>query len=782
MPQEDDFSGSPSEREAHSSGAILAALKRAEKEFHPWQVICQDIDAIYSLDTSNSVITDNGWQDSKLDLFWASFEVLKPAVYAKPPVPAIAPIFKDNRRLQNTVGELLERCTISTFVRSNIDEVMLQVRDDLLFGGRGVRWVRYDTDDGQQVCYDHLDRTDFLHEPARKWSEVGWVAGGFWLTRKEMEKRFPKLTEGQLDNAKYTSKREDADDDLGVAVAQKCRVWEVWHRADNRVYWVTEGIDTILDDSEPQLKLTGFFPCPKPAYGTLKRRSLIPVPDWERYAIHFRKISDLTGRIYLLLDSVRMKGLIPAGGDVGDAIEQLIASDDDQMLVPVPGAQMMAQGAAGFVHWLPLKELAEAIAGLIAARDELINKFYELSGISDIMRGATEADETLGAQQLKSQYGSVRVREKIDELQRIARDVTRISAEIIAEHFSRDNILDMAQMEVPTKALITERIKDVEAAAKEEMEALTAKAEEAAQSGQVEPAQIQAEFQQGQQEIASKFAPMLEDLSNRVTIEEVMDLLRDDKARSFAFEVETDSTILTDELQEKASRNEFMATFTSASQGLMQLASMGEPGAKLAGEMMKFVLAPYRVGRQLDGAIEAFIDAAPEMAAAAAQEGGDTEALAEANNKLAEAEMEKARAQMAKVEADSQLKQAENERKVMELQQKAQKDQMALMAEQEKLRQANEANMVKAEEALAKVDLIRAQTMKAMADAGVVISNQQLDEFKSLADIEIRTAELQNKVQQQQVDNTMRARGEMRAEADRQQGLAEQQASRESGE
>lgn len=764
MPQEDDFSGSPSEREAHSSGAILAALKRAEKEFHPWQVICQDIDAIYSLDTSNSVITDNGWQDSKLDLFWASFEVLKPAVYAQPPVPAIAPIFKDNRRLQNTVGELLERCTISTFVRSNIDEVMLQTRDDLLFGGRGVIWVRYDTDDGQQVCYDHLDRTDFLHEPARKWSEVGWVAGGFWLTRKEMEKRFPKLTENQLDNAKYTSKREDADDDLGVAVAQKCRVWEVWHRADNRVYWVTEGIDTILDDSEPQLKLTGFFPCPKPAYGTLKRRSLIPVPDWERYAIHFRKISDLTGRIYLLLDSVRMKGLIPAGGDVGDAIEQLIASDDDQMLVPVPGAQMMAQGAAGFVHWLPLKELAEAIAGLIAARDELINKFYELSGISDIMRGATEADETLGAQQLKSQYGSVRVREKIDELQRIARDVTRISAEIIAEHFSKDNILDMAQMEVPTKALITERIKEVETAAKEEMEALTAKAEEAAQGGEVEPAQIQAEFQQGQQEIASKFAPMLEDLSNRVTIEEVMDLLRDDKARSFAFEVETDSTILTDELQEKASRNEFMATFTSASQGLMQLASMGEPGAKLAGEMMKFVLAPYRVGRQMDGAIEAFIDAAPEMAAAAAQEGGETEALAEANNKLAEAEMEKARAQMAKVEADSQLKQAENERKVAELQQRAQKDQMALMAEQEKLRQANEANMVKAEEALAKVDLIRAQTMKAMADAGVVISNQQLDEFKSLADIEIRTAELQNKAQQQQVDNAMRVRGGMRAD------------------
>lgn len=762
MPQDDEFSGTEQDREANSSGPILSALKRAEKEFYDWQCTCHDIDSIYSLDGDGyagvrAAVDDYGWQDTKLDLFWASFEVLKPAVYAKPPVPAIAPVFKDNSRLKSTTSELLERCSISSFIRSDIDDVMIQTRDDLLFNGRGVIWVRYETDDGQKVCYDHLDRTDFLHEPARKWSEVGWVAGGFWLTRKEMEKRFDKLTEAQLDQAQYTSRRDDDHStDPDSAVTQKCRVWEVWHKADNKVYWVTEGIDQILDESEPQLKLSGFFPCPRPAYGTLKRRSLIPVPDWERYAIHFRKISELTGRIYLLLDSVKMKGLIPAGGEVGDSIEMLMASDDDQMLIPVTGAALLSGGTGNFVQWMPLGELAQAIQGLIAARDELINKLYELSGISDIMRGATEANETLGAQQLKSQYGSVRVREKIDELQRIARDVTRITSEIIAEHFSKDNVLDMAQMELPTKKDITDRIKEIEKAAEDEMQALTDKVTEA--QGQ-DPQQLQMAFQQGQQQIAAKYAPMLEEMQNKVTVEEVMDLLRDDKARSFAFEVETDSTIMTDELQEKASRNEFLNVFTNASQGLMQMAAMGEQGAKLAGEMMKFVLAPYRVGRQLDGAIEQFIDAAPQMAAAAAQEGGDTEALAEANNKLAEAEMEKARAQMAKVESDNQLKQAENERKMAELQQKAQKDQMALMAEQEKLRQANEANMVKAEEALAKVDLIRAQTMKAMAEAGVTISDQQLDEFKSLADIEIRTAELQNKTRQQQVDNTMRVRG-----------------------
>src|SRR3546814_15770545 len=99
------------------------------------------------------------------------------------------------------------------------------------------------------------------------------------------------------------------------------------------------------------------------------------VPDWERYAIHFRKISDLTSRIYLLLDKVRMKGLIPAGGDVGDAVEELLRSDDDEILIPVPGAALLSSGGAnGLVAWLPLNDLAQAIQGLTKARSQLDRK------------------------------------------------------------------------------------------------------------------------------------------------------------------------------------------------------------------------------------------------------------------------------------------------------------------------------------------------------------------------------------------------------------------------
>jgi hypothetical protein len=766
--------------EPKSSARILAGLRKAESAFREWQVECAHIDRIYNRDGyayagRNTLDDGYGWQDATLDLFWSSFEVMKPAIYARPPQPVVAPLFKDGTRAPNVAAELLERCAVSVFKRTNMDDVMRLVRDDLLFGGRGVMWLRYEVEEGRQhVCVEHKDRLDFLHEPTRTWSEVGWVAGAAYLTRKEMRKRFGKTSGDAYKDAQYTQRHDDQQDAQEErATARKCKVWEVWHKADKRVYWVAEGVEVFLDDQPPHLDIDGFFPCPRPAYATLRRRSLIPVPDWQRYAVHFDKISKLTSRIYALLDDVRMKGLIPAGGDVGDAVEELIRSDDARLLIPVPAAAMAAQGAAGFVMWLPLRELAEAIQGLIAAREQLINDFYQLSGISDIMRGATEAEETLGAQQLKSQYGSVRVREKSAELQRVAADAVKIAAEIIAQKFSRKTMLDMSRMEIPTREAIEERVAEVEKAAKKDLEGLGEKAQQAVQQQQeqVDPQQAQMMLQQAQQQVLAKYAPLLADAEQQVPIEDVEKLIKDERTRCFTFEIESSSTILTDELEEKASRNEFLREFTSASAGLMSLAGLGEPGAKLAGAMMKFVLAPYRAGRELDGAIDEFIEAAPEMAQAAKGEEGDDAGLVEANKKLAEAEQMKAQAAMAGVQAKAQLDQAENQRKFAELQQKAAKDTLAAEQEAEKLRLQVAQMGLDAEEQQAKINHLQAQTAKILASIGLDERKQELSEYTAAESAQQARVNTAMQAENAETEREFRERGESRA--DRQQEFAE---------
>lgn len=79
---------------------------------------------------------------------------------------------------------------------------------------------------------------------------------------------------------------------------RKTGVWEVWSRQHDLVVWVTEGAQKTLDEGPPHLKLSGFFPCPRPAYGTLQRRSLVPVPDVVFYRDQLEEINDLTRRIH----------------------------------------------------------------------------------------------------------------------------------------------------------------------------------------------------------------------------------------------------------------------------------------------------------------------------------------------------------------------------------------------------------------------------------------------------------------------------------------------------
>lgn len=777
------------EDEPQSAARILAAIKKAEDHYNEWQALCDEIDGIYGRDDTANAI----WTDQDYDLFWSSSEILKPAIYARPPKPVVAPMFNDRRKLYITTADLLERSVTSSYERTGLDEAMIGARDDLIFYNRGQMWVTYDSDDGQKICIEHLDRKDFLHPPARKWCELPWVGRRAWMTHEEMEARFG---EDKCEGATMSSGVNGLDDEH----EGKCGVWEVWHKADNMVYWVAPGCDEILDQNPPHYDLQGFYPCPRPAYGTMRPRTLMPRPDYIRYAGHFKKINGLTKRIYGLLDMVRMKGLIAGGGEVGDAIEQLMREDSDtSILIPVPGALVSGGSAGNFVQWMPIAEISAAIVGLIEARRELFADYDRLSGISDIMRGETQANETLGAQRLKGQYGSIRVKEKCDELVRLARDVTRIAAEIMADKFSQKTLLDMAQMDIPTKASVLKDVKDIEAEATKEMKALGAKAkaaiDEARKSGQpMDPEaakEAQAQYQQAQQAIVAQFGPMLQKASEVVPIEDVMKLLRDNKARNFAFEIETDSTILADENEAKASATEFYTAFTSGMQGLIGAASMGPEVMRAAAEVLKYTLMPYRPPRSVIAAIDDMLDAAPELAkraAEAANAGKDQGAGAD----LVKAQQTLADAKMKEVEVKGMSAQADAQAKVQELQLKAQQAQLQAQEAGAKAQNDTQKLMLELEKTKAQIGVQNATIEKIYAEIealGVKGATEAAWLAQEQHSQDREDVKLAHDMNMQQVDKQLsqensarqhalgeRKQGFSEASADRSMSLAERQA------
>ena len=174
-----------------------------------------------------------------------------------------------------------------------------------------------------------------------------------------------------------------------------------------------------------------------------------------------------------------------------------------------------------------------------------------------------------------------------------------------------------------------------------------------------------------------------------VTIDAVMGLLRDGALRRFRIDIETDSTIVGDESQEKKDRTEFIASMTQMVQAWGPIVVQAPPMLPLFGQLMTFGVRAFRVGRELEETIEDTLERMEELLNAPKPPPPQMEA-------------EKVKAETAKVKADAEITKAQ-----IGVQQ-AMVDHEASMRELAMQQQAADA------------DMMRQQEMAAMAPQGPI--------------------------------------------------------------
>jgi hypothetical protein len=447
------------DKRPESAAKWRGMLKDAEKADRNYHDKCDNIDDLYA----NLEKLAKGGTERQMHIFWANLQVLYPAIYSRPPTPIAQPRFKDRDDLARKAADILERAQVVDVEADNFHDTLLLARDDLGISSRGVIWCRLGERDGVPVpIAEHLDRKDWRCEPARKWGEVGWLAYRAFMSKKDVQKRF-KTVPPDMKFEKH--KIGDFEGE------KKAEVWELWHKEEGKVVWVCEDCEYALDMQEPYLNLTGFFPCPRPAYGTLQRGTLTPVPDFVYYRDQVEEINEITAKIAALQDGVMLRGFYAAGNDdLAAAIESALKDQDKRAVLKPLATMALGPGSKveDMIAWMPVDMLVTAIAALIEQRRVLIDDVYQITGLSDIMRGATDPDETLGAQQLKSQFGSIRVKERQMEMQRLARDVIRIKAEIMCEEVPIEALLEMSQVDdLPTSADIAQQAQQIQAQAQQ---------------------------------------------------------------------------------------------------------------------------------------------------------------------------------------------------------------------------------------------------------------------------------------------------------------------------
>ncbi len=603
-------------------------------------------------------------------VLYSNVQTIGPAIYAKTPVPVVTRRFRDEDAVAKIVSEILERALVYTLESYDFDGKMELVRDDYLLPGRGQLWVRYvphmrkiepeedievgegeeDADinddlegDTEAVAYeevlcDHVQWKDFLTNPAREWAEVRWVGRRVLMSREQLTQRFGEKGNAVPLDWKPVGYDDSKDADERVKRGQ---VYEIWDKHERKAYWISKSMATdVLDVRDDPLGLKDFFPCPEPLSTTQAPGHFLPVADYVMYQDQAEELDELTQRIGSLQAALRVVGFY--GGEAKNELARVFEPGGENRLIPVDSWAMWKEsgGAKGFIDYVPVDMVAMVLKACYEARQQVLNDIYAITGISDIVRGAGDPNETATAQGIKAQWGSLRVRDRQKDVSRFARDVIRIMAEVIAEHFSPETLSQMTGIKLLRQA---------------------------------EKQQIAVMMQAQQQGLPVPPVPPEQlELMDQPSWEEVEALMKDDKLRSFRVEVETDSTIEADEQSQKQSFIEF----TNAATGLLTAAAGIVPSAPyvapLFAEMFKEGARLFNVSRGMEDVIDKVFSTA-EQTPPAQPEGPPQPdpAQQQAEQMKGQIAMVQAQNEQARTQMEGQLGAAELQIKQQELQLKA---------------------------------------------------------------------------------------------------------------
>ncbi len=604
----------------------LEIVSAYETEFKKWEGRVTKILKRYRDDTRGA----SGNETAKFNILWANVQTLKPAVYARMPKADVSRRFVDNDPVGRVAALLLERTLdyeIEHFTdfRSCMDHSV----EDRFLGGRGVGWARYDptietvergdeisdvaqaqgpeeTDDGENLeritgessPTDYVHWKEFGHEVSRTWEEVTKVWRWVYLTETQVTKRFgeeiaKKLSFDQAPDSlnKYTQQSTTKD---------RARICELWDMDDERVYWFSKHYPSMIDEVDDPLELEGFFPCGKPLYATTTSDSLVPVPDFVLYQDQANDLDILADRIDGLVKALRVRGVYDQSQP---ALQRLLTEGENNTLIPVDKWLPFVEkgGIKGSIDILPIDSLAACLLQCYQAQANVKQQIYDITGISDIIRGVSVASETATAQEIKGQYAGLRLKSMQDSVALFASDLLKLKAQIICSKYQPETILEYAAADQMTAA-------------------------------------------------------------DKAMIPHALQLLTSNPLRKFRIEVEADSLVMLDEQQDKTDRMEFLKAFGAF---MPQAVSAGQQIPEMAPalmQIMQYAVSGFKQARSIEGTIDTAMQQLQTKAAQLAQNPKPTpeqlKAQMEAQNIQAQGQVDQA-IENIKTQAQLQVAQAQ---------------------------------------------------------------------------------------------------------------------------
>jgi hypothetical protein len=426
---------------------------------------------------------EDGDLGSLLPLFTANVQTLQALLYGKVPKVDVKRRWGDpDDVFGRTASEMIQRLLNTDIERDSDTYVgaLLYVLNDRLLPGFGLARVRYvadfETEEVPAVMKESVEiepagatekkthedvAVDYIH-----WDDVLWSAGSKifeewrWaafrcpMTQDELAKRFAsKLHEDGATGEKLARElplnsrenRRDTKQLAGEDPWQRADVWEIWDKESRKVWWVIEGYSVVLDSIDDPYELEGFWPFPRPLAANLTTDAYSPRADYILAQDLYTEVNTLSGRIALLEKAIRVAGLY---NGTSEAVQRLLSEAGMNELIPVPEWREFAEsgGVEGNIAWFPLEQVTKAIEILEKQRQSKISLLYQVTGMSDIMRGESSGPTTATEQAIKAKFASVRTTHFQEDFAKFASDLQRLRAELIMNLFDDETLISRSNI------------------------------------------------------------------------------------------------------------------------------------------------------------------------------------------------------------------------------------------------------------------------------------------------------------------------------------------------
>lgn len=604
--QPDNEDNEASEGEGKLVDAWLKEIEEAGKREHEYRKEGNSIVDIY--EGENKL-------EYQFNILYSNTETLLPALYNNTPRPIVQRRFKDADPVGLIAAKVAQRILeyqldSGETGRSEFDELLEAATLESLLPGRGVTAFTYEAEvmqvpspegveappteqvegecvEGRRVSWDN-----FLHGFAKTWKDVPWVGYQWMMTREELEKNFPELAQKIKLTVTGKDKGASSDSETGRAPSDSegmkfAEVWEIWDKESKKVVFISPGYPAApIKEVDDPLGLTGFFNCPPPLMFVAKVSSLVPTPLYKLYEEQAKELNRVSARINKLIGALKVRGFYDS---TLEGLDQLMTKGDNSLL-PAQNVAAMLQGQTlEKAIWLfPLEKLINVLQQLYVQRQQTKQVIYEITGISDILRGSSVASETATAQNIKNQWGTLRLKRMQKLVMRYVRNCLRLMVEIAVKKLSPQTIAAMTGIELPTN--------EQKGKAQEMLQMMQAQ-----QSEQAYAAQAQGQPPPPQQPPPENLTKIL----SSPTWEDVLALLQNDLQRGYRIDIETNSTVDSEATEDKEDMGEFMNAIAQFMNGIGPMVTEGTMPFGAAKSMLLAIVRRYRFGTEVEDEINA---------------------------------------------------------------------------------------------------------------------------------------------------------------------------------